>query len=430
LPYDIDGVVIKVDSLALQRELGFTSKAPRWAAAFKFPPEEKTTVLRNIAVQVGRTGVLTPVAEFDPVFVDGSTVGSATLHNLDEVRNKDVRIGDTIIIRKAGDVIPEVLGAIISLRPEGAPIWEMPALCPSCGSVVIRDVDGVAYRCESLECPAQRLRGLEHWVSRGALDIDGLGPKIIEMLVEKGLVGDVADFYSLSAEAMAQLETGEEKFVRPMPQARREQTGDYEKEPVLLGELVANKLHEQITSSKKQPFPRVLFGLGIRNVGKTVAEIICHQFPSIDELMAATEEELTQIEGVGPIIAQTVIQFFATPDNTRLIDELKAAGLTLAQKSRSGDDGEEAGLQALSGLTFVLTGTLENHKRDEAEEALRAFGAKTAGSVSAKTSYVIAGENAGSKLTKANQLKIPILDEADLDEILKTGKLPARLQSL
>ena len=455
LPYDIDGVVIKVDSFALQRHLGFTSKAPRWAVAFKFPPEEKTTVLRNIAVQVGRTGVLTPVAEFDPVFVAGSTITRATLHNLDEVRRKDVRVGDTIIIRKAGDVIPEVLGAVTSLRPEGARIWDMPVTCPSCGSAVFRDADGggVAYRCDSAECLAQQLERLGHWVSRGAMDIDGLGPKIIEKLVDKGLVADVADFYRLTTAQLATLETGEEKFVRALSREKREQTGDYEKEPVLLGDLVASKLYDQIQTSKGRPFSRVLFGLGVRNVGKTVADVICRQFRTIDALMAATEEELTEIEGVGPVIAQTIIQFFANENNIRLVDELRKAGLTLAQGITSGAgragttsiiasnakqstedgtdnvDGEEsiggAGVaDSLAGLTFVLTGSLENHTRDEAEELLRAMGAKASGSVSAKTSYVVAGPGAGSKLTKAQQLGIPVLDEAALDLILATGTVP------
>jgi DNA ligase (NAD+) len=446
LPYDIDGVVVKVDSFVLQRELGFTAKAPRWAIAFKFPPEEKTTILRSIVVQVGRTGVLTPVAEFDPVLVAGSTVARATLHNLDEVRRKDVRVGDTIIIRKAGDVIPEVLGAVASLRPSAAAIWDMPQVCPSCGSPVFRDVDGVAYRCNSLECPAQQLECLSHWVSRGALDIDGLGPKIIEKLVEKGLITDVAGFYRLTVEQFAALETGEEKYVRAMSPERREQTGDYEKEPVLLGELVARKLYEQIQASKSQPFARVLFGLGVRNVGKTVAETICRQFPSVDALATATEEELTQIEGIGPVIARTVVQFFATPDNIRLIEELRTAGLSFERRGGHGAGGgggvagaggagfgggtgadgagEEERPQTLAGLTFVLTGALERHTRDDAEELLRSFGARTSGSVSSKTSYVVAGPGAGSKLTKARQLDIPVLDEEALDHILETGEPP------
>jgi DNA ligase (NAD+) len=431
LAYDIDGVVVKVESFALQHSLGFTAKAPRWAIAFKFPPEEKTTILRNIAVQVGRTGVLTPVAEFDPVLVAGSTVARATLHNLDEVRRKDVRVGDTIIIRKAGDVIPEVVGAVASLRPAQARAWEMVHTCPSCASPVFQDMDGVAYRCVSAECPAQLLERLSHWVSRGAMDIDGLGPKIIAKLVEGGLLVDVVGFYRLSVEQLATLETGEEKYVRAMSPEKREQSGDYEKEPVLLGTTVATKIYGQIQESKNRPFARVLFGLGVRNVGKTVAETICRHYLSIDDLRAATEDELTQIEGIGPVIARTVVEFFATPDNVRLIEGLRAAGLSLEQRGRGagGADGADGAdgfrPQTLAGLTFVLTGSLEHHTRDEAEELLRSYGAKASGSVSAKTSYVVAGPGAGSKLAKAQQLNIPILDETQLDHILTTGQVPS-----
>ncbi|MDR3307620.1 MAG: NAD-dependent DNA ligase LigA, partial [Coriobacteriales bacterium] len=260
LPYEIDGVVVKADSFATQRELGFTAKAPRWAIAFKFPPEEKTTVLRRIVVQVGRTGVLTPVAEFDPVVVAGSTVARATLHNEDEVHRKDVRVGDTIVVRKAGDVIPEVLAPVAALRPGSAAPWAMPRECPSCGSTAYRDEDGVAWRCVSAECPAQRLERLSHWVSRGALDIDGLGEKLIEKMVEAGLVADVADFYRLTMEDIAQVETGETKFVRALSPQKREETGDYEKEPALVGPVVAQKIHAQIQESKTRSFARVLFG--------------------------------------------------------------------------------------------------------------------------------------------------------------------------
>ncbi|MDR1082434.1 MAG: NAD-dependent DNA ligase LigA [Coriobacteriales bacterium] len=430
LAYDIDGVVVKVDSFALQRQFGFTAKAPRWAIAFKFPPEEKTTVLRSITVQVGRTGVLTPVAEFDPVLVAGSTVARATLHNLDEVRRKDVRVGDTIIIRKAGDVIPEVLSAVLSLRPTNAEVWDMPCTCPSCGSPVFKDVDEVAYRCDSAECPAQRLERLNHWVSRGAMDIDGLGPKLIEKLVECELVTDVTGFYRLTAAQIAYVETGEEKYARSMSAERRKRIGDYEKKPVLVGATVATKLYEQIQASKNRPFARVLFGLGVRGVGKTVAEILCQELPSVDALGAATEEELTWIEGIGPTIARAVVEFFSTPDNARLISELKAAGLSLEQQTggfdgtgRLGDNREERS-RPLAGLSFVLTGSLEHHTRDEAAEALRLLGAKTPGSVSAKTSYVIAGPKAGSKLTKAQQLGVPILNETQLDHILQTATPP------
>jgi len=418
LPYDIDGVVVKVDSFSLQRQLGYTAKAPRWAIAYKFPPEEKTSILRDIVVQVGRTGVLTPVAEFDPVLVAGSTVSRATLHNLDEVRRKDVRVGDTVVVRKAGDVIPEIVGHIETLRPVDAREWQMPAECPSCGSPVFKDVDGVAYRCASAECPAQRLERLGHWVSRGAMDIDGLGPRIIDNLVEAGLVRDVADFYNLTVEQLSTLETGQLKYARQMSPQKREKIGDFEQVPELVGELVASKLFDQIQASKEQPFSRVLFGLGIRNVGKTVADLIVNHFPSADELCQASEEQLTSVEGVGPVIARTIIEFLQTPDNLKLIEELRQAGLQLRQ------DVSERKPQTLVGKTFVLTGTLEKYSRDQAEALLKQYGARASGSVSAKTSYVVAGESAGSKLAKARDLGIPILDEFQFDKIIASGELP------
>ncbi|MDR2957327.1 MAG: NAD-dependent DNA ligase LigA [Coriobacteriales bacterium] len=409
LPYEIDGVVIKVDDSSMQAILGYTSKAPRWAVAFKFPPEEKTTVLRRIVVQVGRTGVLTPVAEFDPVFVSGSTVARATLHNLDEVHRKDIRVGDTIIIRKAGDVIPEVMQAVLSLRSDEAEPWQMPTSCPSCGSPVYQDEDGVAIRCPSAECPAQRLERLTHWVSRGALDIDGMGSKVIERLSDDNLLPDVAAFYRLSYDQLAQL---------PMAREKRSKTDKTEMVPVRLGETMATKLMIQIEASKQQPYARVLFGLGIRNVGKTVAEALCSGFPSIEALMAASVDELCTIEGIGPLIAQSVIQFFSTPDNQRLVEELKSAGLTFSQEAVDHVN------KPLAGLTFVLTGSLEQYSRDAAEERLKTLGAKTSTSVSAKTSFVVAGPGAGSKLTKAIELGIPVLDETELIEIITNQRPP------
>jgi DNA ligase (NAD+) len=437
LPYEIDGVVIKVDNFELQRRLGYTARAPRWAIAYKFPPEEKTTVLRGITVQVGRTGKLTPVAEFDPVRVSGSTVSRATLHNADEVHRKDVRVGDTIIIRKAGDVIPEVLEPVLSLRQPDAEIWRMPEVCPSCGSPVFRDQDGVAIRCLAADCPAQLLERLNHWVSRGAMDIEGLGPKLIERLVERGLLTDYADFYRLTVSQLSVLESGEDKYVRPMSVQNRAVLGDYEKEPVLVGPLVGAKVYDQIQASKQQPFARVLFGLGIRNIGKTVAEIITKAIPSAESLAQTDEEQLCALEGIGPVIASNLRQFFDTPDNQRLLQELKEAGLQLETLSAgrgpesgsgqsAGSDGDQAtepSAQPLTGLTFVLTGTLEHFRRDDAEDQLRVLGAKTAGSVSVKTSYVIAGPGAGTKLKKAQQLGIPVLDETALEKILETGSI-------
>ena len=411
LPYEIDGVVVKVNDFARQRAMGFTARAPRWAIAFKFPPEEKTTLLRDITVQVGRTGALTPVAELTPVVVAGSTVARATLHNLDEVHRKDVRVGDTVIVRKAGDVIPEVLGPVLSLRSPEARIWEMPSVCPSCGSPVVRDPGEVAFRCISIDCPAQALERLLHWASRGALDIDGMGEEIVSRLVESGRVADVADYYSLSEEELASLDMGRVKA---------------DGEPVRLGHTVAKKLVAAIEASKGRPFARVLFGLGIRHVGKTTAEAIAAAYPSMDALSAAGEDELAGIYGVGPKVAHGMWLFFRTPDNTSVIERLRAAGVTMADEAVA--VGEEVP-QVLAGLTFVLTGTLAHSgmTRDEAGARLKAMGAKVSGSVSKKTSFVVAGENAGSKYDKAVALDVPVLDEAQLLNLLETGEVPREI---
>lgn len=401
LDYDIDGVVVKVDDFAIQSELGFTAKAPRWAIAFKFPPEEKTTILRNVAVQVGRTGVLTPVAEFDPATVDGSVVSRATLHNYDELARKDVRIGDTIIIHKAGDVIPEVVGAVLSLRPPEARIPEVPVTCPSCGSPVFRD--GAFLRCDSAECPAQLQTRLEHWVSRGAMDIDGLGTKIIENLVASGLVKDAVDFYKLDVATLAEVSTGDEKK---------------DGSPRVFGTRNATKAIEQIEASKQRPFESVLFAIGIRNIGKTTAEALARAFKTMDALMEASEVQLCQVDGIGEVVAQGVEEFFDTKDNRDFIERLREVGLQMAI------DESDAKPQTLAGLTFVLTGSLEHYDRATAEELLRAYGAKASGSVSKKTSYVVAGPGAGSKLRKAEELGVPVLDEDALVKIIETGEVP------
>lgn len=401
LDYDIDGVVVKVDDFAIQSELGFTAKAPRWAIAFKFPPEEKTTILRNVAVQVGRTGVLTPVAEFDPTTVDGSVVSRATLHNYDELARKDVRIGDTIIIHKAGDVIPEVVGAVLSLRPPEARIPEVPVTCPSCGSPVFRD--GAFLRCDSAECPAQLQTRLEHWVSRGAMDIDGLGTKIIENLVASGLVKDAVDFYKLDVATLAEVSTGDEKK---------------DGSPRVFGTRNATKAIEQIEASKQRPFESVLFAIGIRNIGKTTAEALARAFKTMDALMEASEVQLCQVDGIGEVVAQGVEEFFGTKDNRDFIERLREVGLQMAI------DESDAKPQTLAGLTFVLTGSLEHYDRATAEELLRAYGAKASGSVSKKTSYVVAGPGAGSKLRKAEELGVPVLDEDALVKIIETGEVP------
>lgn len=408
LPYGIDGVVVKVDSFAIQREMGFTARAPRWAIAYKFPPEEKTTVLRDISVQVGRTGAITPVAELDPVRVDGSVVARATLHNLDEVHRKDVRVGDTIIVRKAGDVIPEVLGPVLSLRPEGAIPWEMPAMCPSCGSPLVREDGEAAFRCVSIDCPAQATERLIHWASRGAMDIDGMGEEIVARLVESGRLTDVADYYNLSEYDLATLETG-----------RTNKEG----EPVHLGSTIAAKLIASIEASKARPFGCVLFGLGIRHVGKTTGAQIAAAYPSMDALMQASEEDLAAIDGVGGIIAKSIRAFLETPDNREVIHRLGMLGVRMEDVRTEGEDVP----QTLAGITFVLTGSLveSGMTRDEAGSRLKAMGAKVSGSVSKKTGYVIAGEAAGSKYDKAVALGVPVLSEADLLRLLEAGSLEA-----
>lgn len=410
LPYEIDGVVVKVNSFAQQEAMGYTARAPRWAIAFKFPPEEKTTLLRDITVQVGRTGKLTPVAELDPVRVAGSTVARATLHNEDEVRRKDVRVGDTIIVRKAGDVIPEILGPVLSLRPNDAQPWEMPRVCPSCQSPVVREEGEVDYRCISIDCPAQAAERLIHWASRGAMDIDGMGEEIIGRLIESGRVTDVADYYTLDVVELSMLDMG-----------RVNKDGA----PIRLGETVAKKLMAAIDESRTRPLARPLFGLGIRHVGKTMAEALAAAFPSIDALMAASEEELAAVEGVGPKIARCVYLFFRTPDNVAVIERLRKHGVSLEDDVQAA--AEDALPQTLAGLTFVLTGSLTQSgmTRDEAGAALKARGAKVSGSVSKKTSYVVAGEAAGSKYDKAMALGVPVLDEDALLHILETGEVPA-----
>lgn len=407
LPYDIDGVVVKANSFALQRDLGFTAKAPRWAIAYKFPPEEKTTLLRDITVQVGRTGAITPVAELDPVRVAGSTVARATLHNLDEVHRKDVRVGDTVIVRKAGDVIPEVLGPVLSLRPEGARAWEMPAACPSCGSPIVREEGEAAFRCVSMDCPAQALERLLHWASRGAMDIDGMGEEIVARLVESERVRDVADYYSLTEYELATLETGRV---------------NKEGEPIRLGSTIAAKLIVSIEASKTRPLARVLFGLGIRHVGKTTGEQLAAAFPSMDRLMEATEEQLAEVEGIGGVIAQSIRAFFGNEDNREVIHRLGRMGVSLEDAAAA----DEAP-QTLAGITFVLTGSLvqSGMTRDEAGARLKAMGAKVSGSVSKKTGYVVAGEAAGSKYDKAVSLGVPVLSEADLLRLLEAGSLEA-----
>ena len=413
LNYDIDGVVVKVDSFASQEALGFTSRAPRWAIAFKFPPEEKQTVLREIRIQVGRTGVLTPVAEFDPVTVAGSTIARATLHNLDEIRRKNVREGDTIIVHKAGDVIPEVVGPVLSLRPADAVEFQMPATCPSCGSPVIQEEGEVAFRCVSIDCPAQAVERLIHWGSRKAMDIDGLGDELINRMVEEGVLSDVADFYDkLTEETLSSMPTG---------RVYDTDTADHlSGDSIPVGHTIAKKVMAQVEESKTRGLGRVLFGIGMRHVGANVAELLAQEFGSIQALATAPVEKIAEIPGIGPKIAESVHEFFSIPENVAVIERLRQAGVVLEEEKA-----ENELPQTLAGLTFVLTGTLEHFTRDEAGAQLKAMGAKVSGSVSKKTSFVVAGEAAGSKLTKAESLGVPVLDEAALQQILETGQAPA-----
>jgi DNA ligase (NAD+) len=391
LGYEIDGAVVKVDSLPLRQKLGSTSKAPRWAMAFKFPPEERTTLLKGILVSIGRTGRATPFADLEPVFVGGSTVSKATLHNQDEVGRKDVRPGDTVMVRKAGDVIPEVLGPVLALRPSDAKPWVFPSRCPTCNSPLERLEGEADTYCTNLECPAQRVMRIAHFASRGAMDIEDLGEKTVTLLTERGLVSDVGDIYSLTAEQLGEL-------------------------PLFGPKRVANLL-EGIDGSRTRPLARLLVGLGIRHVGPTAAIALATELGHLDRIATAAPEALATVEGVGATIAESVRQFFSVEGNRAVLDKLRRAGVNVEGPPRREGQGE----QPLRGLTFVLTGTLEGFTRDEAQAALEERGGKVTGSVSKKTSFVVAGESAGTKLAKAEELGVPILDEAGLQRVLDEG---------
>ncbi|WP_296749994.1 NAD-dependent DNA ligase LigA [Thiobacillus sp.] len=392
LPFDIDGVVYKVNRLDLQRELGFVTREPRWAVAHKFPAQEQLTTVLGIAVQVGRTGALTPVARLAPVFVGGVTVTNATLHNQDEIDRKDVRVGDTVIVRRAGDVIPEVVATVVERRPQPAPprfsILQSYPVCPECGSHVVRLEGEAAVRCTGgLYCPAQRKQALLHFAGRRAMDIDGLGDKLVDQLVERGLVHTPADVYGLNLETLAGLER-------------------------MAGKSAAN-LIAVIEASKAATLARFIFALGIRNVGETTAKDLARHFGSLDRLIAASEADLLKVRDIGPIVAQSVIQFFAEPHNLEVVDKLRAAGVRWPEST-----GLQQSAGILAGKTLVLTGTLPTLTRDAAREKIEAAGGKVAGSVSKKTDYVVAGLEAGSKLAKAQELGVAVLDEAGLLALL------------
>lgn len=386
LSFGIDGIVIKINSLAQRRRMGSTAKAPRWAIAYKFPPEEKPTKLLDITVQVGRTGVLTPNALFEPVRLAGTTVSRATLHNRDFIAEKDIRVGDTIIVRKAGDIIPEVLGVDLKKRPPDARPFKMPDRCPVCGSPLYTDPDEAAIRCTGSECPAQLSRSIAHFASRGAMDIEGLGIAIVEALLEKGHIKSAADLYYLKAEDIAAMEK--------------------------MGDKSAENLLAALEKSKGNQLSRLLFAFGIRNVGQKAAKVIAERYENIDALLNATAEELTNIRDIGPVIAESLKNWLDNPQNRHFIQRLQDAGVNMTEQVDKRDGRFE-------GKTFVLTGTLSEFTRDQASAIIEAFGGKTSSSVSKKTSYLLAGEDAGSKLTKAQSLGVEIIDEAVFKEMIK-----------
>jgi DNA ligase (NAD+) len=389
LPYEIDGVVFKLDQIALQQQAGFVSRAPRWAIAYKFPAQEEITTVNAIEIQVGRTGVLTPVARLEPVFVGGVTVTNATLHNLDEIRRKDVRVGDTVIVRRAGDVIPEIVGVVLEQRPAGAVLFDLPSRCPVCDSDVVRIEGEAASRCSGgLYCPAQRKEAIKHFASRRAMDIDGLGDKLVEQLVDQQFIAHVDDLYALKAGPLMTLER--------------------------MGEKSAHKLIDALQRSKKTTLPRFLFALGIREVGEATARILAQHFGTLEAIMAADRAALEQVSEVGPIVAEHIVSFFSQAHNRQVIQALRDRGVEWPAIDVVAAVGE----LPLGGKTVVLTGSLEQLTRAEAKEQLQALGARVSGSVSARTDLVIAGHDAGSKLEKARSLGIEIMDEAALLALL------------
>ena len=397
-PFDIDGAVVKVNSLSDREKLGSTAKFPKWAVAFKYPPEKKPSKVLDIVIQVGRTGVLTPKAVLEPVRLAGTTVTNATLHNQDYIAEKDIRVGDTVLVQKAGEIIPEILEVDVSKRPEGANPFVFPDTCPVCGAPVSRDADGAAIRCTGAECPAQLLRNLTHFASRDAMDIEGLGPAVVQQLVDSGLVRNAADLYSLHAADVAKLDR--------------------------MGEKSAENLIRAIENSKANDLAKLLYGLGIRQVGAKAAQVLSAHFGSLDALAAATEEELTAVGDVGPITARYVVEYLAADQSKDLLRRLREAGVNLESTAQPVGD-------RFAGLTFVLTGELSAYSRKEAGEKLEALGAKVSGSVSKKTSCVVAGEAAGSKLRKAQELGVPVIDEAQFLTLIGEGEGdPAAVEAL
>jgi DNA ligase (NAD+) len=395
LAYEIDGVVVKVDSLAQREVLGSTSKAPRWAIAYKFPPEERTTVLEDIMVSIGRTGRATPFAKLRPVFVGGSTVGVATLHNEDQVAAKDVRPGDTVIVRKAGDVIPEVVGPVLALRPEGTDPWVFPTMCPCpLQTTLVRNPGEAEHRCVEPECPFQRDQRIIHFASRGAMDIEGLGERTVFLFSDAGLLRDAADIYGLQADDLLKFEG--------------------------FGDVSVGNLLRALEASKSRPLPRLLVGLGIKHLGPAAADALARGFGTLDAIMAASEADLATTEGVGSVIAASVVQWFAEARHRDMVERLRAAGVEFGNVVVSRQP------QNLAGKAVVVTGTLDGWNREEAEAAIKERGGKSPGSVSKKTYAVVAGAEPGaSKLSKAEELGVPVLDEGAFRVLLETGELPA-----
>ncbi len=385
LPFDMDGAVVKVNSLSERTIVGSTAKCPRWAIAYKYPPERKPSRVTGIVVQVGRTGVLTPKVVVEPVRLAGTTVTNATLHNQDFIDEKDIRIGDTVVLQKAGEIIPEVVEVLKELRPEGTEPYHLPETCPVCGAPVARDLDGAAIRCTGAECPAQLHQNLTHFASRDAMDIDGMGPAVMSQLIERGLVKTPADLYFLTEEQLADLER--------------------------MGKKSAKNAVQAIAASRERGLERLLFALGIRQVGQKAGKVLAAHFGSFDALAQAGEEELTGIDDVGAITAAYIREWLNSPQSQHLIDRLKEAGVSM-------DAAQQPTGEQWKGMTFVLTGTLERFTRDEAAAMVEARGGKASGSVSKKTTYVVAGENAGSKLRKANELGIPVLTEEEFAAML------------
>lgn len=396
LGYEIDGAVVKVDNLAQREQLGFTSRAPRWAIAFKFPPEEKHTLLKDIHISVGRTGRVTPFAVLEPVFVGGSTVGMATLHNRDQVAAKDVRPGDTVVVRKAGDVIPEVVGPVLSKRPKNSQPWVFPTTCPcSVGSLLVKSEDQADTRCVEPSCPFQRDQRIIYFASRGGMDIEGLGERTVFALSDAGLVADVGDLYSLTVEQLLTLEG--------------------------FAEMSAQNLVTSIQASRTRPLPKLLTALGIKHLGPAASDSLSSAFGTLDVIASASAEELSSVDGVGGVIAESIASWFAKPENKVVIEKLRNAGVEFGRVEISDQP------QTLVGKAVVVTGTLSNYSREGAEAAIKSRGGKSPGSVSAKTFAVVLGESPGaSKVTKAEQLGIPVLDEAGFEELLQTGELPSR----